>query len=354
MFERYTEKARRVIFFARYEASQFGSPTIETEHLLLGLLREDKALASRFLRSAAAIESIRQQIEQHTQKLEKVSTSVDLPLSHESKRVLAYAAEEAERMNHKHIGTPHLLLGLLREDGNFAASLLKERGLKLALAREEVLRSDLDSPETPAQPVRDRARALAELLLAWEDSGGITVANQPTVGTHTPDVAIYLGNAVITDGESLRAGGQVPTPSTAAEEIAHLRSQINTITRLMERAIANHDFVTARDYSSQETELRGLLHRKLEEHRDLGDALNQPTPILCIEIAGRQSLTDLHRRCDDCLSAGVAHVWVLDLNAKRAYTVTASEGLREFKGASLRLTDPVLELELERVFADPS
>ncbi len=59
MFERYTEKARRVIFFARYEASQYGSPYIETEHLLLGLLREDKALANRFLRSHGSIESIR-------------------------------------------------------------------------------------------------------------------------------------------------------------------------------------------------------------------------------------------------------------------------------------------------------
>ena len=55
MFERYTEKARRVIFFARYEASQFGSPYIETEHLLLGLLRDDKALTNRFLRSHAAL-----------------------------------------------------------------------------------------------------------------------------------------------------------------------------------------------------------------------------------------------------------------------------------------------------------
>src|ERR1700743_2900053 len=66
MFERYTEKARRVIFFARYEASQFGSPFIETEHLLLGLLREDKALTNRFLRSHAAVDSIRKQIEGHT------------------------------------------------------------------------------------------------------------------------------------------------------------------------------------------------------------------------------------------------------------------------------------------------
>jgi ATP-dependent Clp protease ATP-binding subunit ClpA len=62
MFERYTETARRTIFFGRYEASQFGSPYIETEHLLLGLLREDKALANRFLRSHAAVESIRKQI----------------------------------------------------------------------------------------------------------------------------------------------------------------------------------------------------------------------------------------------------------------------------------------------------
>ena len=141
MFERYTEKARRVIFFARYEASQFGSPYIETEHLLLGLLREDKALANRFLRSQAAIESIRKQIEAHTTVREKVSTSVDLPLSHECKRVLAYGAEEAERLNHKHIGTEHLLLGLLREEKCFAAEILHERGLRLSQVREEIARS---------------------------------------------------------------------------------------------------------------------------------------------------------------------------------------------------------------------
>ncbi len=92
MFERYTEKARRVIFFARYEASQFGSPYIETEHLLLGLLREDKALTNRFLRQHSSVDSIRKQIEAHTTVREKVSTSVDLPLSNECKRVLAYAA----------------------------------------------------------------------------------------------------------------------------------------------------------------------------------------------------------------------------------------------------------------------
>ncbi len=147
MFERYTEKARRVIFFARYEASQFGSPYIETEHLLLGLLREDKALTNRFLRSHASVESIRKQIEQHTTVREKVSTSVDLPLSNECKRVLAYAAEEAERLSHKHIGTEHLLLGLLREDKCFAAEILTERGLRLPAIREELQRSTQEKPQ---------------------------------------------------------------------------------------------------------------------------------------------------------------------------------------------------------------
>jgi ATP-dependent Clp protease ATP-binding subunit ClpC len=148
MFERYTEKARRVIFFARYEASQFGSPYIETEHLLLGLLREDKTMTGRFLRSAAALDTIRKQIEAHTTLREKVPTSVDLPLSHECKRVLAYAAEEAERLNHRHIGTEHLLLGLLREEKCFAAEILHERGLRLSHAREEVARASSERPSS--------------------------------------------------------------------------------------------------------------------------------------------------------------------------------------------------------------
>jgi len=140
MFERYTEKARRTIFFARYEASNYGSPYIETEHLLLGLLREDKALTNRFLRPHGSVDSIRKQIEENTTIREKVSTSVDLPLSNECKRVLAYAAEEAERVAHQHIGTEHLLLGLLREEKSFAAKILQERGLKMPAIREELQR----------------------------------------------------------------------------------------------------------------------------------------------------------------------------------------------------------------------
>jgi ATP-dependent Clp protease ATP-binding subunit ClpA len=76
----------------------------------------------------------------HATIREKASTSDDLPLSHECKRVLAYGAEEAEQLSHKHIGTEHLLLGLLREEKCFAAEILHERGLRLSTIREELAR----------------------------------------------------------------------------------------------------------------------------------------------------------------------------------------------------------------------
>ncbi|HEX8351704.1 MAG TPA: ATP-dependent Clp protease ATP-binding subunit [Pyrinomonadaceae bacterium] len=147
MFERYTEKARRVIFFARYEASQFGAPAIEPEHLLLGLMREDKTLTARFLaRAQTSLEAIRKEIEGRAPLREKISTSVELPLAPETKRVLAFAHEESDRLQHRHIGTEHLLLGLLREERSMAAEILYERGLRLNAVREEVSRQSGTDP----------------------------------------------------------------------------------------------------------------------------------------------------------------------------------------------------------------
>ena len=140
MFERYTERARRVLFFARYEASQLGSISIETEHLLLGLIREGKGLTSRiFARSNLSLENIRKQIEGRTVFREKVSTSVEIPFSGESKRLLQFAAEEADRLLHNYIGTEHLLLGILREERSVAASILMEKGMRLNSVREHIV-----------------------------------------------------------------------------------------------------------------------------------------------------------------------------------------------------------------------
>lgn len=138
MFERYTEKARRVIFFGRYEASQMGSPYIETEHLLLGILREDKELVLRFIKSHGAIKSIHEEVERYANKDVNIPTSVDLPLSNEGKHVLEHAAKEAELLSHKYVGTEHLLLGILCEEKCFAAELLRDRGLSLLPARDAI------------------------------------------------------------------------------------------------------------------------------------------------------------------------------------------------------------------------
>jgi len=138
MLDRYTEKARRTVYVASQEAKQFRATYIETEHILLGLLSVDKTLANRFFRSQAIVRSIRKQIEAHTSIRDKIFESGNLPLSNESKRVLAYAADEAERLGDKLIGTEHLLIGLLREEKSFAAELLYERGLRLRSVREEL------------------------------------------------------------------------------------------------------------------------------------------------------------------------------------------------------------------------
>jgi ATP-dependent Clp protease ATP-binding subunit ClpA len=178
MFERYTEKARRVIFFARYEASLFGTSEIEAEHILLGLTREDKVLCRRFF--GAGTEQIRRQVEARTTPGQRVSTSVDLPLSDEAKGVLAFAAEEAERLKHRHIGTEHLLLGLLREEHSMAAEILRELGLRVEEVRARVESRDTTEVELSRARFEAQITALggevwaSELLAACLESGWFT------------------------------------------------------------------------------------------------------------------------------------------------------------------------------------
>ena len=142
MFENYTEKARRTLYFARSEASEFGSPCIESQHLLLGLLRESKALVKLFPNPDVAMDMVRKHIEEHSPVRERISISIDLPISDECQRILMQASEEAERMWHKYIGTEHLLLGILREQASYVARLLNENGLFLDSVREQIKRTD--------------------------------------------------------------------------------------------------------------------------------------------------------------------------------------------------------------------
>lgn len=115
MFDRYTEDARRVIFFARYEASLLGSPTLETEHLWLGLLRQNKKLVKRLAPKVTA-EAIHERLERHGLNSQRTSMATDVPLSDEAKRALAGAAAEADQRGQNYITADYLVLALLREE----------------------------------------------------------------------------------------------------------------------------------------------------------------------------------------------------------------------------------------------
>jgi len=178
MFERYTEKARRTIFFARYEASMLGSWVIQPDHLLVGLLRENGKVR----------DLVRVDIQQLSARLrgvssgERIPTSVDLPLDEESKHVLAYAAEEADSMNHSRIAPEHLLLGIMREKQSHAARVLEEMNAPSLEELRKTIAASEPQEEPPAALPGGLASALAHKFLVVEEGGHILAANVRLVG----------------------------------------------------------------------------------------------------------------------------------------------------------------------------
>ena len=136
MFERYGEEARRAISFAVWEAQQSGSAYIEPAHLLLSLTHDTDYKANQLFSCPPMQRTFRKQLRLHASA--KSSSSVDLPLSNPSKHVLAYTAEEAERLTSKPIGTEHLLLGLLREKKSDVPAALAAVGIDLHSARNRI------------------------------------------------------------------------------------------------------------------------------------------------------------------------------------------------------------------------
>ena len=155
MFERFTEQARRGLFFAREEASQLGSLRIDTEHLLLGLTRDGKGLTNcLFADAGTALDDIRHEVLRRVPARPKTSTSQEMPFSAAAERVLQHSAEEADRLLHDYLGTEHLRLGLLSEEGSVAADVLTSRGLRLDTVREQIVKllSDGERPGYPGPP----------------------------------------------------------------------------------------------------------------------------------------------------------------------------------------------------------
>jgi ATP-dependent Clp protease ATP-binding subunit ClpA len=177
MFERYTEAARRALFFGRYQAQQRGSTSIEVEDLLLGLLREpDAAVRAALSRASGSIDDIRGDLERSVPAQGRLDASSEIPFAAATKQALQFAAQEADALGHGYIGSEHLLLGVLREERSTAARLLVARQVSIEAARAAVAELPADALGRGAHVVaglsatvaggEERVRALAQVIAA--------------------------------------------------------------------------------------------------------------------------------------------------------------------------------------------
>ena len=171
MFERYSERSRRVIFFSRYEALQYGSPVISPEHLLLGLMREDKTISARYFafRHDITVDGVRREIEGRIVVRDRIPQSSELHLSGETKRILLNANEESRLLQHRYIGPEHILLGIMREESSAAAEILRQFGLRTQTLRDEIARQtsppsypSLTNPEAKSPGLAEFTRDMTD------------------------------------------------------------------------------------------------------------------------------------------------------------------------------------------------
>ena len=156
MFERFTDRARKVMALANQEAQRFNHEYIGTEHILLGLVKEGSGVGANVLKNLEVdLRKVRLEVEKLVKSGPNMVTMGKLPQTPRAKKVIEYAIEEARNLNHNYVGTEHLLLGLLREQDGVAAQVLMNLGLKLEEVREEVLNllgASAEAEEGPAVP----------------------------------------------------------------------------------------------------------------------------------------------------------------------------------------------------------
>src|SRR6185503_1634772 len=140
MSNRFTERAQRVILIAQEEAKRLNHDYVGTEHILLGLIALGEGVAAQVLANLGVdLRRVRAEIEKIVGTGDNVMLLGEIPFTPRAKKVLELAVEEAQNMGHSHVGTEHLLLGLIREEEGVAAQVLENLGLRLDVVREEVL-----------------------------------------------------------------------------------------------------------------------------------------------------------------------------------------------------------------------
>jgi hypothetical protein len=182
MWQRFTERARKVVFFAQQEAQRFGESYVSTEHLLLGLVKEADSIAARVLdRMGVSLSRLQTEVERQLPRGDARATQ-EMQLTPRAKRVIDLAYDEARQLSNNYIGTEHLLLGLIREGEGLAGRVLEKLGVGLEAARRETMLLQDADPNRPAPPPLPKI--------------AFTEAGRRYERPHTPEVVFHTQTAV--------------------------------------------------------------------------------------------------------------------------------------------------------------
>ncbi len=230
MWQRFTERSRRVILLAQEEAGKMNSGHVGTEHLLLGLARENEGIAAQVLvKMGVSLAKVRAEIEGEVQSAHD-PTAGEPKLTPKAKRVLELAADEARRMKHNYIGTEHLLLALLREKDGLAATVLRRLGLNLEKARAQVMEYLVpDRPELAAANPFGEERGQLAGSMSWTSYAdrarrAVLLAQEEALRLQSSHVG----------SEHLLVGLLVEGDGVAAHALRHLGVELETVRPLIE------------------------------------------------------------------------------------------------------------------------
>ena len=149
MFQRYNGAARRALFFARHEVSELGSRSIETEHLLIGMLCAAKGSTARIFADAQlTLDAVRTEVQRRGPAGEKIPTTVEIPFSEETKRILRSAPDQADDLGDDFVGIEHLVLSILQEPATAGARMLLSRGVTSSRVQQAIVQFRRESAET--------------------------------------------------------------------------------------------------------------------------------------------------------------------------------------------------------------